>query len=106
MEHLDTRGRKRGSRKQRLHHWRAMYVQRMVTQKAHRERIRVSTVCAWNTSRLAFDGTGRHGRGEKVLKAPRRERPPGQDHRQDQKGAEAGSAAHAPALGEGKRHQR
>ena len=38
---------------------RAMYVQRMVAQKAHCERIRISTVCAWNTSRLAFDGTGR-----------------------------------------------
>ena len=63
MEHLDLRGRKRGSRKQRLHHWRAMYVQRMVAQKAHRDRIRVSTVCAWKTSRLAFDGTGRVKRG-------------------------------------------
>lgn len=63
MEHLDTRGRKRGSRKQRLHHWRAMYVQQMTAQKAHREGIRVSTVCAWGTSRLAFDGTGRVKRG-------------------------------------------
>ena len=68
MEHLDTRGRKRGSRKQRLHHWRAMYVQRMVAQKAHREGIRVSTVCAWNTSRLAFDGTGRVKRGKESEK--------------------------------------
>ena len=33
-------------------------------QKAHRERIRVSTVCAWNTSRLAFDGSGRVKRGK------------------------------------------
>ena len=40
-----------------------MYVQRMVAQKAHRDRIRVSTVCAWKTSRLAFDGTGRVKRG-------------------------------------------
>ena len=63
MEHLDIRGRKRGSKKQRLHHWRAVYVQRMVVQKAHRSQIRVSTVCAWNTSRLAFDGTGRVKRG-------------------------------------------
>ena len=68
MEHLDIRGRKRGSRKQRLHHWRAMYVQRMVAQKAHRERIRISTVCAWNTSRLAFDGTGRVKRGKESEK--------------------------------------
>ena len=68
MEHLDTRGRKRGSKKQRLHHWRAMYVQRMAAQKAHRALIRVSTVCAWNTSRLAFDGTGRVKRGRESEK--------------------------------------
>ena len=63
MEHLDVRGRKCGSKRQRLHHWRAMYVQQMVAHKAHREMIRVSTVCAWNTSRLAFDGSGRVLRG-------------------------------------------
>ena len=63
MEHLDMRGRKRGSKRQCLHHWKAMYVQAMVTDKAHREKIRVSTVCAWNTSRLAFDGTGCVKRG-------------------------------------------
>jgi len=63
MEHLDLHGKKRGSRRQRLHHWKAMYVQKMVAQKAHRERIRISTVCAWNTSRLAFDGSGRVKRG-------------------------------------------
>ena len=68
MEHLDVRGRKRGSKKQRLHHWKAMYVQSMVTDKAHRERIHVSTVCAWNTSRLAFDGTGRVKRGRESEK--------------------------------------
>ena len=63
MEHLNTRSRKHGSKKQRLHHWRAMYVQQMVTHKAHRCGIRISTVCAWNTSRLAFDGSGRVLRG-------------------------------------------
>ena len=63
MEHLDIRGGKHGPKRQRLHHWRAMYVQAMVTQKAHREGIRMSTVCAWNTSRLAFDGSGRVLRG-------------------------------------------
>lgn len=68
MEHLDTHGRKRGSKKQRLHHWRALYVQQMATQKAHRALIRVSTVCAWNTSRLAFDGTGRVKRGRESEK--------------------------------------
>ena len=68
MEHLDVHGRKRGSKRQRLHHWKALYVQAMVTDKAHRERIRVSTVCAWNTSRLAFDGTGRVKRGRESEK--------------------------------------
>ena len=68
MEHLDIRGKKRGSKRQRLHHWKAMYVQSMVTDKAHRERIRISTVCAWNTSRLAFDGTGRIKRGRESEK--------------------------------------
>ena len=67
MEHLNIRGRKRGVRKQRLHHWRAMYVQRInLAQKAHRASgSRISTVCAWNTSRLAFDGSGRVKEKEK-----------------------------------------
>lgn len=58
MEHLDLSSRKRGSRRQRLHHWRAKYVQQMVEYKAHRCGIRFRRVCAWNTSKLAFDGTG------------------------------------------------
>ena len=49
MEHLDTSGKKRGSKKQRLHLWKS-HVQAMVTQKAHRSGMRTSTVCAWNTS--------------------------------------------------------
>ena len=63
MEHLNVNGRKRGSKKQRLHFWKVKYVQAMVTDKAHRNGIRISTVCVWNTSRLAFDGTGRVLRG-------------------------------------------
>ena len=59
MEHLDLKGRKRGSKRWRLHHWRAQYVQEMVESKAHRAKMRVSRVCAWNSSRLAFDGSGR-----------------------------------------------
>ena len=58
MEHLDLAGRKRGSKRQRLHHWRAKSVQKMVELKAHRCGIRIRRVCAWNTSKLAFDGTG------------------------------------------------
>ena len=58
MEHLDLAGRKRGSKRQRLHHWRAKYVQQIVEHQAHRCGTRIRRVCAWNTSKLAFDGTG------------------------------------------------
>ena len=64
MEHLDTRGKKHGSRKQRLHLWKCRYVQSMVTTKAHRLGVRIAHICAWNTSRLAFDGSGRVKRGK------------------------------------------
>ncbi len=63
MEHLDVRGRKRGSKKQKLHLWRVSYVQDMVTAKAHRAGIRIRRVNAWGTSRLAFDGSGKVERG-------------------------------------------
>ena len=66
MEHLDLAGKKRGSKKMRLHLWRAKYVQSMVMEKAHRNLIRVARVCAWNTSRLAFDGSGRVSRGREA----------------------------------------
>lgn len=63
FEHLDTSGKKRGSKKQKLHHWRAQYVQSMVELKAHRLTMRISRVCAWGTSKLAFDGSGTVERG-------------------------------------------
>lgn len=63
MEGLDVKGKKRGSKKQRLHHWKVKAVQAMVEGKAHRMGLRVSHVCAWNTSRLAFDGSGEVRRG-------------------------------------------
>ena len=58
FEHLDRSGKKRGSKKQRLHLWKSQYVQKMVTDKAHRLSMRVSHICAWGTSKLAFDGSG------------------------------------------------
>ena len=66
FEHLEAKGKKRGGRRmrQRIHHWRANYVQRMVTDKAHRLGMHVSHVNAWGTSRLAFDGSGRLLRGK------------------------------------------
>ncbi len=66
FEHLDLSGKKRGSKKQRLHHWRAQYVQAMVSDKAHRDGIRISTICAWGTSRLAYDGSGKVLRGKEA----------------------------------------
>ena len=43
--------------------WRSNYVQSIVETKAHRLGIRISRVCAWGTSSLAFDGSGRVLRG-------------------------------------------
>ena len=59
FEHLDLNGKKKGSKKQRLHHWKAQAVQRIVNDKAHRDGLRIRRVCAWNTSALAFDGSGK-----------------------------------------------
>lgn len=66
FEHLDCKGKKRGSKKQKLHMWRSQYVQNMVNDKAHRLGMRVSRVCAWGTSRLAYDGSGRVKRGNEA----------------------------------------
>ena len=68
FEHFDIGGKKRGPKKQRLHMWKARYVQSMVTDKAHRMGMHVSHVNAWNTSRLAFDGSGRVLRGRESVK--------------------------------------
>ena len=55
MEFLDFHGKRY---RQRLHLWRARYVQEMVTSRAHRNGMRIARVCAWNTSKLAYDGSG------------------------------------------------
>jgi len=59
FEHLDMQGKKRGSKKQRLHLWRKQEIQQIVLHNAHKNGIRISRICAWNTSRLAFDGSGK-----------------------------------------------
>ena len=59
FEYLDMKGKIRGRRKQRLHLWRKRDVQKRCEHLAHRKGIRVSRVCAWGTSALAFDGSGR-----------------------------------------------
>ena len=68
FEHLDLRGKKRGSKRQRLHLWKAQRVQAIVTDKAHALSMRVSRINAWNTSRLAYDGSGRVLRGSESTK--------------------------------------
>ena len=63
LESLNFQGKIRGSKKQRLHLWRKRAIQDMVERKAHLNLIRVSRVCAWGTSKLAFDGSGEILRG-------------------------------------------
>ena len=66
FEYLDMEGKIKGSRKQRLAIWRKRDVQRRVEENAHKWGMRYSRVCAWNTSRLAFDGTGKVKRGSEI----------------------------------------
>lgn len=68
FEHLDLNGRKRGSKRQRLHLWKAKRVQAVVSDKAHALSMRISRINAWGTSRLAFDGSGRILRGSESSK--------------------------------------
>ena len=64
FEHLVKDGKVRGSKKQKLKLWRSQEVQSVVTNKAHRLGMRISRICAWNTSCLAYDGSGRVLRGK------------------------------------------
>jgi transposase len=73
FEHLDMSGKKSGKMKQRITLWRHQEVQNIVTLHAHLANMRVSRVCAWNTSALAFDGSGSvirnlDGRGNVISK--------------------------------------
>jgi IS605 OrfB family transposase len=63
FEHLDRNGKIRGSKKQKIRMWRSQEVQNIVSNKAHRLGMRISRVCAWGTSGLAYDGSGRVDRG-------------------------------------------
>ena len=58
FEYLSIKGKKSGSKKQKLHLWRKNDIQDLVEHKAHRIGIRISRVCAKYTSRLSFDGSG------------------------------------------------
>lgn len=65
FEHLDNIGKVRGKNKQTLHMWNKQLVQKLTISKAHRLGIRVNTVNARNTSKLAFDGSGEVKRDNK-----------------------------------------
>ena len=59
FEHLDKTGGIKGKLASRIHHWRACDVQKRVETMAHHDGMRISRVCAWGTSKLAFDGSGK-----------------------------------------------
>ena len=63
MENLSGMGGKiHGSKKQRLALWRKREIARRVEEMAHSRGIRFSTVCAYSTSLLAYDGSGKVAR--------------------------------------------
>ena len=64
FEHLDRKGKLRGSKKQKLHMWRSQEVQAITTNKAHRLGMRISHICAWGTSKFAYDDSGMVLRGK------------------------------------------
>ena len=65
IEHLDFKGRKkRGSKAQRLSVWNHAAIREHIEHKAHLRGMRLSTICAWKTSALAFDGSGKVTRDE------------------------------------------
>lgn len=66
FEHLDTKGKKKGSKKQKLSMWKHQDIQNTTKRLAHSYGIRIARVCAWNTSKLAYDGSGVVLRGKKV----------------------------------------
>lgn len=64
FEFLDTQGKKSGRGKQKLALWRKKEIQRIVEHHAHILGMRISRICAWNTSKLAYDGSGKVERGK------------------------------------------
>lgn len=65
FEHLSFTGKKHGgSKAQKLSMWKRNSIQDYIEHKAHRCGIRISRICAWGTSKLAFDGSGSLKRDE------------------------------------------
>ena len=58
FEYLETKGKISGRKKQELHLWRKKDIQKRCEHQAHRRGMRIFRICAWNTSRLAYDGSG------------------------------------------------
>ncbi len=58
FEYLEMEGKISGKKKQKLHLWRKRDIQKRCGHQAHRKGMRISRICAWNTSRLAYDGSG------------------------------------------------
>lgn len=48
--------------------WKHRDIQKLTEYKAHQLGMRISRVCAWGTSRLAYDGSGEVKRGKEVSK--------------------------------------
>ena len=65
FEYLEMKGKISGKKKQKLHLWKKRDIQKRCEHQAHRKGIRISRVCAWNTSRLAYDGSGAVVRDQK-----------------------------------------
>lgn len=59
FEYLEMQGKISGKKKQKLHLWRKRDIQKICKHQAHRCGIRISRVSARNTSRFAYDGSGR-----------------------------------------------
>lgn len=58
---------KNGKRNWKLHLWRYRDVYHRLCAAAHKWGLRVHQVCAWGTSQLAFDGSGRVSRGKYIV---------------------------------------
>ena len=58
FEYLEMNGKISGSKRQKLQLWRKRDIQKRCEHQAHRKGMRISRICAWNTSRLAYDGSG------------------------------------------------
>ena len=57
FEHLNKKGKKHFL-KEKLHYWNCLAVQNITASLAHKNGIHINTVCAWGTSKYAFDGSG------------------------------------------------